>query len=164
MNHRELVDLGARWCRNAGRCPLVWAEAKGCHEEPDVFGVRNTGATTITVVIEAKASRADFLADRRKSFRRYPGLGMGRKRYYLAPKGMIAREELPQGWGLLEATPGRCRRVIDAPKLLVWSMHADLALMARLLVRQEYRMAELRQEIETRAALEAGRGGGGSHG
>lgn len=138
MNHAELVRLGVRWCKNTGRCPLVFAEPKGMSEEPDVFGIHNTGGTTVTIVIEAKATRSDFLSDKRKYFRRVPAFGMGRQRYYLAPKGMIKPHELPQGWGLIEATENRCRRIIKAPKLLVWNQHADLALMARLLVRQQF--------------------------
>jgi len=56
-----------------------------------------------SVVVECKASRPDFLADRVKPWRQDPAIGVGDERYYLAPAGMIGLSELPAGWGLLEA-------------------------------------------------------------
>jgi hypothetical protein len=44
----------------------------------------------------------DFLADANKPFRLKPEEGLGSKRLYMAPAGMIARDELPKHWGLLE--------------------------------------------------------------
>lgn len=58
-----------------------------------------------SVLIEAKVSRSDFLADRRKPFRQTPEYGMGSQRFYICPKGMIKKEELPDGWGLIYVYP-----------------------------------------------------------
>jgi len=54
------------------------------------------------VVVECKISRADFLADRDKTFRQKPETAMGCERFYLAPAGLLKPGELPSGWGLLE--------------------------------------------------------------
>lgn len=47
-------------------------------------------------------SRSDFLQDRRKPHRVSPQLGMGAFRYFMAPVGLIAVDELPEKWGLIE--------------------------------------------------------------
>ena len=52
-------------------------------------------------------SRADFLADHEKPFRQNAKVAMGCERYYLTPSGLIACEELPAGWGLLELQDGK---------------------------------------------------------
>lgn len=54
------------------------------------------------MVVECKISRADFLADRDKTFRQKPETAMGCERFYLAPAGLLKLGELPAGWGLLE--------------------------------------------------------------
>ena len=55
--------------------------------------------STVSVVVEVKTSRSDFLADRKKAHR-VEG-GMGTYRYFLCPTDVIRVDELPQGWGLL---------------------------------------------------------------
>lgn len=101
--HSDLVVLAARWLRR--RYPIVITEiASAALEAPDALGVSSWGGTTL---IECKASRADFLADAKKRFRRDPDIGMGIHRYYLCPAGMIGASELPKGWGLLYVTENR---------------------------------------------------------
>lgn len=103
MTHSDLVVLAARWLRR--RYPVVITEiSSAAGESPDARGVSNWGGTTL---VECKASRADFLADAKKHFRREPETGMGINRYYLCPADMIAASELPKGWGLLYATKNR---------------------------------------------------------
>ena len=48
-----------------------------------------------------ETSRADFHADKKKSFRRMESMGVGDKRYFAVPKGLIQPSEVPEGWGLL---------------------------------------------------------------
>jgi len=101
MTHSELVEAGRKWL--AARCPVVLTEIATCiRETPDVFGLGYQNSA-LTVIIEAKASHADFLADKTKSFRHYPENSLGDLRFYLATPGIIAKDELPFGWGLLEA-------------------------------------------------------------
>lgn len=100
--HSDLCVQGERWLRRMGcrvtlRDPFKAAVHTG--ECPDVIGWRDGHS----ILIECKASRSDFLCDRKKSFRANSALGMGDARLYLAPPGVIAVDDLPEGWGLLIA-------------------------------------------------------------
>lgn len=109
MTHAELVLAAGRWLRGAGRCTVVLEElcaATGNGENPDAIGWYSTQ----TLLIECKASRSDFLADRKKSFRMDPSRGMGSYRYFMAPKGMLRSDEIPGRWGLLEVSGRRVLR------------------------------------------------------
>src|SRR5437899_11946534 len=100
MTHQQLVYLAEQWLRRRYRCGIVLSEQScASGEMPDVIGWKNSCRS---VLIECKISRSDFLADREKPFRKKPETGMGCERFYLAPKGMIKKEELPRYWGLLE--------------------------------------------------------------
>lgn len=115
MTHAQLVKIAARWLRTTRRCPVVLTDAGGWHEIPDAIGFRSGGLDTL--VVECKASRADFLRDQKKWHRRH-GLGLGQRRVYLAPAGMVRPDEVPPGWGLAEVRP--CGRVfvrVPIPKL-----------------------------------------------
>ncbi|MDN4571888.1 adenylosuccinate synthase [Pandoraea cepalis] len=71
-------------------------------ETPDAIGFRNVGYAQHTVLVEAKTTRSDFLADARKPHRMDPAKGMGDFRYFIAPVGLIDVAELPPKWGLVE--------------------------------------------------------------
>ncbi|ACD21578.1 conserved hypothetical protein (plasmid) [Paraburkholderia phytofirmans PsJN] len=103
--HNMLVALGARWLKQQG-FGVVATElvAAGITEQADVIGFRSN----CSALIEAKASRADFLVDHRKPHRVAGGLGV--YRFYLCPAGAIQAEDLPSGWGLLYADG---KRVVD---------------------------------------------------
>lgn len=114
MTHAELVALGVRWLRDRQRCLAVISEnvtAWSTGECPDGFGINGRRET---VLVECKASRADFLADRRKKFRALPGLGVGVKRYFLAERHVVGDLDLPERWGLLVPVDGRLRCRIKA--------------------------------------------------
>ena len=105
MTHAQLLKLAESWLRSRRYQIILSEQTASSGEVPDVIGWRRD---CHSLVIECKISRHDFFADQRKSSRLDPQLGMGCERYYLTPKGMIAREELPRGWGLLEG----CRREV----------------------------------------------------
>lgn len=100
FTHKDLVNIGYRWMLKNCSCGVVFKELESAssNEIPDVIGF---GAWGHSVVIEVKVSRSDFLNDKRKSFRTNTDEGMGKQRFYLCPKGMITKEELPAGWGLV---------------------------------------------------------------
>jgi|SRR5579859_81690 len=110
MTHSRLIDEAVRWLRSY-RCGVVLSE-QSCSsgETPDAIGWKRRNHS---VVVECKISRADFLADAGKPWRKDPGSALGCERFYLAPAGMISCEELPHGWGLLEV---RGREAIMAQK------------------------------------------------
>lgn len=109
VTHSDLVGAASKWLQK--KCACVITEIATTGEEPDAIGWRGSHS----ILVECKASRADFLADRQKGFRRSPQLGIGARRYFMAPKGLIAVEELPSMWGLLEydAPKVRCARESD---------------------------------------------------
>ena len=96
LTHDKLVKKAIKWLWGQG-CVVVITEMAGRSQEPDAIGF----CTTYSILIECKASRSDFLSDKHKCHHR-AGYSMGSRRYYLAPKGMINPEELPEKWGLLE--------------------------------------------------------------
>lgn len=101
ITHKDGVKLAGRWLFR--HHPIVVTELSNTGEEPDAIGWRAGHAT----LVEVKISLADFYSDRKKSFRQNPEHGIGTKRYFLTPRGLLnpERQEL-HGWGLLE-TDGR---------------------------------------------------------
>lgn len=111
MTHAQLVEAGAKYLRRT--CPVVITEvATSFGEIPDVIGWEGQR----TVLIECKASRADFLADAAKPERLHPERGCGALRYYLAPPGVIRLEDfdLASKWGVLEASGRTVRKRREA--------------------------------------------------
>jgi hypothetical protein len=107
VSHEELRVIAMRYAKK-----LEWKEHRsvgfGCgviasevttaaNDIPDVIGWRSGWS----YLIECKASRSDFFADRKKP-QRNNGTGMGNFRYFMVPSGLIKPEELPAEWGLLE--------------------------------------------------------------
>lgn len=96
--HAELVARASAWLRRDRSNLVVITEMVTENSEtPDAIAFSRTGST----LVECKAQRGDFLRDKRKAFRRGDYPAMGRLRYYLCPEGLIAKDELPEGWGLL---------------------------------------------------------------
>jgi hypothetical protein len=108
-----LVAKAVAWLRGYG-CGVVLSEQScASGETPDAIGWKRACRS---VVVECKISRADFLADLEKPFRRKQEIGMGCERFYLAPAGLIRSSELPAGWGLLEIRGSRIEMVKPSTK------------------------------------------------
>jgi len=140
MTHAQLVERAVRWLRWY-RCGVVLSE-QACvsGEMPDAIGWKRANDS---VLVECKITRADFLADRGKSFRQKPEQGVGSERFYLTPPALVKIEELPAGWGLLELRRGRIEVVQAAAKNLRtapgfrYEMNLLLASLRRVEVRIE---------------------------
>ena len=140
MTHEKLVARAIAWLRRYG-CGVVLSE-QSCSsgETPDAIGWKRA---CHSVVVECKISRADFLADRDKPFRRQSELGMGCERYYLSPAGLINANELPEGWGLLELRGREITQTVVSPGKLRsargfrYEMNLLLASLRRVEVRIE---------------------------
>jgi len=117
MTHPELVTLAEKWLWRQG-CGVVFAELStlATPETPDAIGFR----TTTSILVECKATRADFLADKNKPFRQEPARGMGDWRFFMTPKGLVTKDELPEGWGLIEVGKS-VRRTHGGPKGNIWT-------------------------------------------
>ena len=96
MQHSTLVSLGVKWLSR--QCSVVLYEfAAAGGENPDVMGWA-TGADSI--LIECKLTRSDFLRDSAKAARKISGAGMGRRRYYLCPTGIIQCQGSSRAMGI----------------------------------------------------------------
>lgn len=114
MTHDDMIKLGVKWlqkpyaaCAPYGHSSMtiIITELKTCTstgEIPDAIAFSSSKGSS--VLLEAKVSKSDFLADLRKPFRSQSNgkCGMGDQRWYIAPKGVIPVDKLPERWGLLE--------------------------------------------------------------
>lgn len=107
MTHDDLVKKAREWL--SGKSPVVISELSSiAGESPDCIafcanlkkGKEHIGYGS--VLIECKISKSDYCADKNKYFRRCPDKGMGEYRFFMAPKGLIDIDKLPDNWGLLE--------------------------------------------------------------
>lgn len=155
-SHDDLTKIGIRWLKRGahkdGRhkcgpaCSFVASEVKAGYsgEIVDALGFR-TGDGMETVLVEAKTSRSDFLADAKKPHRNGMAAGTGNYRYYLCPEGLIELDEVPKGWGLIWVGRRNAVEVVKGHVLLAsrdrgafWfeaDRDAELALMTWLLVK-----------------------------
>ena len=97
MTHDELVGHAKRWLKSINCRALISELASAAEEEPDAIGWRSG----VSILVECKASRSDFLADKKKKWRIKPSKGMGSWRFFMCEAGLIKPEELPEKWGLV---------------------------------------------------------------
>ena len=110
LKHSELVEIGYKWCMS--RCAFAFKELVTLNSEtPDVLGFNSSG----TFLLEAKCSRGDFLADKKKHFRQYPFQGVGDWRFFICEKGLISIKDLPDFWGLIEVNENKKAKVSHNP-------------------------------------------------
>ena len=100
MTHDELVRAAAKYLER--RHSVVVTQMATHGEEPDALGWRGWHST----LIECKATLSDFRADLKKKFRVWSDLGIGQRRFYMTPPGLVKPRDLPQGWGLIEYHQG----------------------------------------------------------
>jgi hypothetical protein len=127
MNHKELTAKAVIWL--AKKCCVVGSElcTQSTVERPDVLGWNYKG---ISFCLEVKTSYADFKADAKKPFR-LDG-GVGDFRYFVAPEGVIPKEELPKNWGLLELVGGSLREV-KKPRKIPPDLITERAIMVQII-------------------------------
>lgn len=104
LTHAELCIIAAKWIKKHDQnilipnCATVAIDMKTIEsEQPDIIAWNGH----ISVMIEVKVGRGDFLKDHKKPFRSNPERGVGQLRYYCCPTGLIKESELPLNWGLL---------------------------------------------------------------
>lgn len=116
--HKELKEKGCQYLLNQG-FRLARME-KNCdyHGIADVWGI--DFQTHYTKIIEVKISRADFHSDKHKRYRT-ANFPPAEEVYYLCPKGLISKDEVPKEYGLLwyYENSGRLRNIKKAPHLKV---------------------------------------------
>ena len=100
MTHDKLVNIAEQWLLRAKGCGFAFRELHAFTyngEIPDAIGWRSG----ITILVECKSSRSDFLSDSKKAFREHAWMGMGAFRFFMCPDGIIQKEDLPEKWGLV---------------------------------------------------------------
>ena len=101
MTHTELVNRAVKWLKNFIHCRVVLSEHVAytrSGEIPDCIGwVHNK-----SILVECKTSLSDFYADRKKLARHVDFPALGAWRFFLTPPGMVPKDKIRYGWGLLE--------------------------------------------------------------
>ena len=111
MTHKDIVVRAKAWLEAKKHCAVIFTElVHGESETPDAIGWRGK----YSYLAEAKATRSDFLADKKKPYRYDPNKGMGNFRYYMCPPNIISKEELPPKWGLIYVYPKQMRVIVEA--------------------------------------------------
>lgn len=148
MTHKDLVRKAGAWLRNSKHCTVVISELATTHnnETPDAIGFYSSGGSSI--LIECKASRADFLADKNKIFRREEERGMGDYRYFMVPIDMvISPDEVPDPWGLIVIPASERARMHKEAKHTTANKNAEIVMLVSVLRRLEISTAVfVRQE------------------
>lgn len=93
------------------------------------------GHSWTVVGAEVKVSRQDFLAEQRDPTKFATLRAMTHVAYYAAPKGLIKKQELPEGAGLFELQDdGRLKVVVKSPR----NEQADVTLVLAGMLRRSY--------------------------
>lgn len=152
FTHKMLVDIGAKFLKNFG-CSVILTELASLNntgEIPDIFAMKSG----YSVVIECKTSRSDFVADRKKIFRKNSEMGMGQFRYILCPENIISIEDLcgiHENWGLLYVKQNRRIERVVFPKencfhydehRFVCNLDAERSLLSSALRRKQVKGGE----------------------
>lgn len=115
--HDQMVLRAERWLEQQGCGVVIRDPFRSVNQEqPDAIGWRSG----VSILIEVKASRSDFLSDKNKAFRAKPEEGMGDWRFYMSPPDIIKPEDLPEGWGLLWVRGKKIQKVHGVPPNSWW--------------------------------------------
>lgn len=148
--HKQLVDRAFLFLKNQLNCNVVFRERVGStSENPDVIGFK----MGFSFLIECKTSRADFLADNKKHFRRNLESGMGYERYFMIPEGLLKTKEIPPGWGLIEVYEKpphghyfRCKITKEPERITESNLRAEISYLVSAIRRIEVSMVVFVEE------------------
>lgn len=109
ITHDELGEIAAKRLKRIGyHVAFSNVTDTNLGEQPDCIGVSLCGDS---ILIEAKVSRSDFKADFKKPWRA-DGKGLGKRRVYITPEGLLSPAEIPYGWQLWEVKDNKRKNVI----------------------------------------------------
>jgi len=119
LSHDELTVLAEKWLKKKN-CGVTFNDKfkalTSTGEQPDALGMRQH----VSVMVECKCSKRDFVTDANKAFRKQPDLGVGDWRFYLCPERLIYPDEIPDGWGLLWVVNGKVKEIFGVPTNTQW--------------------------------------------
>ena len=86
----------------------------------------------LAIAYEIKVSRSDFLHELKHPEKRKQALSVSNEFYFVTPKGLVKKEEIPPECGLIEVSPDLSSRIVlRAPyrkgKELSWNFLASIA-------------------------------------
>lgn len=131
-SHATLIGMAAQWMKSRGLPVVATDVVSSCCETPDAIGF---GAYGGCVLCEAKATRSDFMADRKKIFRRNAGRGLGTARYYVVPPGLIRDGDDLFGFGILEARGSKLAIVRECVIFHEHNTRGEMSILVSLLRR-----------------------------
>lgn len=82
----------------------------------------------LKIAYEIKASRADFLREMRQPNKRAAAEKLADECYFVAPHGLLAADEVPEGWGLIVMNKGGLRMVKQAKQRRVGDLPISFVL------------------------------------
>ena len=139
--HKELVEIGYRWLKRPkprncipcySSCTIALKEVSNIlKEEPDIIGFKYW----LSILIECKATREDFLSDKTKSFRKNPKEGIGQYRFYLINEGVAKPDELPDKWGMLCASDNNIKILKDPQIFEEYNLSHERGLLVKIIRR-----------------------------
>ncbi|HDX9095508.1 TPA: hypothetical protein ACM2WJ_001927 [Klebsiella pneumoniae] len=144
LTHDELCQIACRFLQTNGFKVAFHDRFRAWTpygEQADAIGFRN-GASCL---IEAKCSRSDLLADRKKPFRVEPEKGMGDWRFMISEPGIVNIEDLQHGWGLLHVVKGRVKKVHGWPGNWEWVNRDSKPFQANKQAECDYMFSALRR-------------------
>lgn len=159
-NHQKLVIAARDWLRKGfsyaieggrirRRCSVVISEMTALgDEQPDAIGWYQKW----THLVEVKASRADFLSDRKKLFRyALPESGMGDFRWYFTLPNVIKPDDtLPENWGHVVYDPDRLTaKIVRVAEQQPAKNAGNEALMLLSLIRRQGKQVNCSIEYHT---------------
>lgn len=156
ITHSGLIKIARKWLVKARRCGVVLSEVADplTGETPDVIGWRGRHS----ILIECKTSKADFRRDMKKWFR-VGSPGLGQRRYFMAPVGIVPADEVPNGWGLLEVDGAVVKTVLEEDLLFHDEKRAaaELPLLVAALRRTQLKLKSRRRRRtrKTRGRIES---------
>lgn len=142
MNHQQLVHRATKWLRSRDfKAVLAEPTAVSHWEIPDAIGWDGGGSSAM---VECKVSRSDFLADRAKKIRTAKDeQQLGNERWFMTTRRLLERDEIPEGWGLVEVTEQKAFVVKPPVKHRVKNQRLEQILLVTALGRiQDERFAE----------------------
>lgn len=122
LTHDEIALVASKRLKDMGYiATLANVTSASAGEQPDALGVNSAG---MTFLVEAKVSRSDFLADKKKPWRKEGMAALGNYRAFITPKGLLKPEEIPYGWQLWEVH-GKNKPMVKVIKGLVKETKKD---------------------------------------
>lgn len=139
MIHKDLVELAENWLKDSKTekdipflqtCGAVIAKSgSSAKEQPYAIGF--TFSTSI--LIEAKLNDSDLGADKRKTLH-IDRDKLGDYRFYIAPKGLVSADNIPNKYGLLEVDGSRVN-IVKEPEYIGAQKESEVALLASVVRR-----------------------------